>query len=90
MCTNALLMSQLNIYSPSSMAHSNIEIGEQNPKMFSVSFQHFFDCLSFIQSLDPAQDLKWNIILLFGKIIMKILKHIVFLRSHCILGSFKV
>ena len=63
MCSNALLMSQQNIYSPSSMAHSNIEIGEQNPKMFSVSFQHFFDCLSFIQSLDPAQDLKWNITL---------------------------
>ena len=78
MCSNALPMSQQNIYSPSSMAHSNIEIGKQKPKMFSVSFQNFFDCLSFIQSLDLAQDLKWNIILLFGKIIMKILKHIVF------------
>ena len=78
MCSNALLMSQQNIYSPSSMAHSNIEIGKQKPKMFSVSFQIFFDYLSFIQSLDLAQDLKWNIILLFGKIIMKILKHIVF------------
>ena len=74
-------MSQQNIYSPSSMAHSNIEIGKQKPKMFSVSFQIFFDCFSFIQSLDLAQDLKWNIILLFGKIIMKILKHIVFLKK---------
>ena len=81
MCSNALLMSQQNIYSPSSMAHSNIEIGKQKPKMFSVSFQNFFDCLSFIQSLDLAQDLKWNIILLFGKIIMKILKHIVFFKE---------
>ena len=81
MCSNALLMSQQNIYSPSSMAHSNIEIGKQKPKMFSVSFQNFFDCLSFIQSLDLAQDLKWNIILLFGTIIMKILKHIVFLKK---------
>ena len=78
MCSNALLMSQQNIYSPSLMAHSNIEIGKQKPKMFSVSFKFFFDCLSFIQSLDLAKDLKWNIILLFGKIIMKILKHIVF------------
>ena len=67
MCSNALLMSQQNIYSPSSMAHSNIEIGKQKPKMFSVSFQNFFDCLSFIQSLDLAQDLKWNIILVFEK-----------------------
>ena len=81
MCSNALLMSQQNIYSPSLMAHSNIEIGKQKPKMFSVSFQNFFDCLSFIQSLDLAQDLKWNIILLFGKIIMKILKHIVFFKE---------
>ena len=82
MCSNALLMSQQNIYSPSSMAHSNIEIGKQKPKMFSVLFQNFFfDCLSFIQSLDLAQDLKWNIILLFVKIIMKILKHIVFLKK---------
>ena len=78
MCSNALPMSQQNIYSPSLMAHSNIEIGKQKPKMFSVSFQIFFECLSFIQSLDLAQDLKWKIILLFGKIIMKILKHIVF------------
>ena len=42
MCSNALLMSQQNIYSPSSMAHSNIEIGKQKPKMFSVLFQNFF------------------------------------------------